>query len=540
MKINNDINKINVQSTNLNNISKKIQKPQINYTENEKGLVLPDIRSNQILLPNNKIYTLTGSQPVDFNRTGITIKIPDTYEKINHTEETNITKTARRMYKKCDDISEFKNTTTGKKYIRATKNVFDENGVLNSAEVMEINLKKPHKATRYIEDYEHNTVTEIKLSQPLVTRKTITESITTLHKDENGKVIKTEQYTKSPVKGVYDITETDAQGNKKVLAKTTMNEDGSYSVERLLTSLDGTKTEYKFTTDKEGNHKSLFCQITDGNGKVLSTIDRNYDKDGNITKSTVNGNKYTTERNGKEVTITNQTKGESVTMTSDDFAATPETKAYLQKVAGNRSYSSVDVTNQLFDELPTDTLFTLHNNISEIVPLKDDLDSAFVGIYDFLMCKTDNFVINHELGHSKDAVRVPEDANLMDKEVVKNLKRNVIADTADFRTAYMEEKAAFIKAFPDYKEKLVSYFMFSPDKKPQRGRKETVAETNAINGLSPEEPAAIAMRTILLQQYFPRSIAEVTKLTNPIARAEFIVNNQQNVENQQQNENKIS
>ena len=63
---------------------------------------------------------------------------------------------------------------------------------------------------------------------------------------------------------------------------------------------------------------------------------------------------------------------------------------------------------------------------------------------------------------------------------------------------------------------------------------------NAINGLSPEEPAAIAMRTILLQQYFPRSIAEVTKLTNPIARAEFIVNNQQNVENQQQNENKIS
>ena len=28
-----------------------------------------------------------------------------------------------------------------------------------------------------------------------------------------------------------------------------------------------------------------------------------------------------------------------------------------------------------------------------------------------------------------------------------------------------------IKAFPDYKEKMVAYFIFSPHKKPQRGRK---------------------------------------------------------------------
>ena len=221
-------------------------------------------------------------------------------------------------------------------------------------------------------------------------------------------------------------------------------------------------------------------------------------------------------------------------MTSEDFTATPETRAFLEQVALNRSYTTTDVTDKLFDQLPTDTLFTMHNNIKEIIPLKDDLDSAFVGIHDFLMCKTDNFVINHELGHSKDAVRVPEDANLMDKEVVKNLKKNVIADTTAFRTAYAEEKAAFIKAFPDYKEKLVGYFIFSPDTKPQRGRKETVAESNAINGLAPEEPAAIAMRTIILQQYFPRSIAEITKMTNPIAMAEFQLNNLQNVENSQQ------
>lgn len=534
MKINNDINNVSIQNVNLNN-NKKIVKPKINYTENAKGIMLPDIRGNQVLLPDNKIYVTNGSKPVDFNAENISTTLPESYRKIGlfSSEKDETIMIARRMYKNLN-MTQYTDDTTGKRVIRGEKNYFNEQGVLDSREVMEIDLKKPYKATKIVEDYEHNTTTEIKYSQPLLQRKTITESITTLHKDENGKVVKTEQYTKSPVRGVYDLTETDAMGNKKVLAKTTMNKDGSYTIERNLTSLDGTKTEYKFVTDKAGNHKSMFCQITDSNGKVLSTIDRNYDKDGNITKSTVNGNKYTTERNGKEVTITNQTKGESVTMTSADFTATPETRAFLEKVAPNRSYTTTDVTDKLFDQLPTDTLFTMHNNISEIIPLKDDLDSAFVGIHDFLMCKTDNFVINHELGHSKDAVRVPEDANLADKEVLKEVKRNVIADTADFRTAYMEEKAAFIKAFPDYKEKLVGYFIFSPDTKPQRGRKETVAESNAINGLSPEEPAAIAMRTILLQQFFPRSIAEVTKLTNPIARAELLISNQQNVQNEQQ------
>lgn len=532
MKINNDIN-INVQNVNLNNV-KKIEKPQINYTENEKGLMLPDIRGNQVLLPDNKIYVVNGSKPLNFNEQNISTVLPESYRKIGlfSSEKDASIMLARRMYKNLN-MTQYTDDDTGKRVIRGEKNNFNEQGVLDSREVMEIDLKKPYKATKIVEDYEHNTTTEIKYSQPLVQRKTITESITTLHKDGNGKVIKTEEYTQSPVRGVYDITETDAAGNKKILAKTTMNKDG-YTVERHLTSLDGTQTEYKFTTDKQGNNKSLFCQITDAQGKVLSTIDRNYDKDGNITKSTVNGNKYTTERNGKEVTITNQTKGESVTITAEDFAATKETKDFLEKVAPGRNFSQQNVADTLFDQLPTDTLFTLHNNVTQIVPLKDDLDSAFVSTFDFLMCKTDNFVINHELGHSKDAVRVPEDANLKDKEVVKSLKRNVIADTTDFRTAYAEEKAAFIKEFPDYKEKLIGYFIFSPDSKPQRGRKETVAETNAINGLTPEEPATIAMRTIILQQYFPRSIAEITKLTNPIARAELIVNNQQNVQNEQQ------
>ncbi len=534
MNINNNniFNTKNIYNVNLNEI-KKTEKSQNSYVENQKGIMLPDIRSNQILLPDNKIYLPKGSMSANFNRANVSMTLPASYEAVSPFDEDNneLTSEAIKMYKSMN-IEQYRDKNTGKSVIRGEKNHFSENGVLDSREVMEIDLKKPSKATKIIEDYEHNTVTEIKLSQPLLARKTITESVVTHHKDENGKIVKTEAYTQSPVKGVYDITETDADGNKKIIAKTTKNDDGSYSIERHLTSLDGTKTEYRFKTDKDGNHKSMFCQITDANGNVLSTIDRTYDKDGNSVKATLNGNKYESERNGAEVTVVDWTKKEAAVLSAERFEAQPESKILLEQKT-KRSFSDKNVTDELLDTLPPDTLLTLNNNISEILPLEDDLDSAFVGMYDFLMCKTDNFVINHELGHSKDSVRVPEDANLADKEVVKELKRNVIADTENFRKTYVEEKAAFIKAFPDYKEKMVGYFIFSPDNKPQRGRKETVAETNAINGLSPEEPAAIAMRTIVLQQYFPRTIAEATKLTNPIAVSELQQNNQQNVENKQ-------
>ena len=50
--------------------------------------------------------------------------------------------------------------------------------------------------------------------------------------------------------------------------------------------------------------------------------------------------------------------------------------------------------------------------------------------------------------------------------------------------------------------------------------KETVAETNAMNSQTPVPLEVLAMRTQVLQNYFPRTIAVATKLTTPIAIAE--------------------
>lgn len=514
-----------INNVNLNNVEFQKSKQVSNQTEEkpavqEKNItMMPDIRLSQVVLPDNKIYLPQGSKPADFNKKNITVEVPESYAKVASSFEDTLTLSVKKIFN-TSKVNQYRDVKTGEEVIRISKNNFSEDGVLDSSEVMEVNIRKTRFASKFIKDFEHNTETEIIYSTPLVPTRSEMESMTTIHKDENGKVVKTEKYTKSPyLRGVYDIEETDAAGNKTVISKTEQNPDGSIVLEKNLTSFDGTKTEYKYVTDKDGRHKTMFCQIKDADGKVLSTIDRTYDKEGdNVTYSSVNGNKFKAVKENGSLEITNYTTGEKTKMNPADFAASDETKFLIStKTTRKREFSQENVMDKMFDTLPADTLLTINSNIKEVVPLKDDMDSAFMGIFDYLMCKTDPFVIGHELGHSKDSKRVPEDANLMDRAVVKELKKNVIADKENFYKEYVAEKAAFVKKFPDFEEKFISYFINSPETKPSRGRKETVAESNAINGIEPQEPERISIRTIFLQRYFPRSIAELTKMMNAVA-----------------------
>ena len=467
---------------------------------------MPDIKLSQILLPNKQIYLPQGTKPTTFNKQNISIELPANYKKVTSDEEAQMTKTARVTFKKAK-VNQYQNTTTGAKIIRITQNIF--------AEVFEINAKNIRKGTRYIKDFEHNTETEIKVTNPLRPKLTTTDEITTIHKDKNGKVIKIEEYKKSCLKGIFDIYETDAFGNRTTISKATKQEDGSIILEKNLVSLDGTKTKYIYQSDESGNHKKMFCQITDKNGSVLSTIDRTYDRENeNVAYSSVNGNKYKIEKNTESVEITNYTTGEKTEIKADKFNSSDDTKYFLKISGAKGRFSDENVVEKMFETLPADTLLTLDKNIKEIVPLEDDLDSAFMGVFDYLMCKTDNFVINHELGHSMDSIRLKEDANILE---ISPKNTTIISSKTNFYKAYVEEKAAFIKEFPHFEEKFISYFIENTEKRTGRGRSETVAEANAISCLSPEIPEKLAMRTILLQRYFPRSIAELTKMMNNIA-----------------------
>lgn len=487
--------------------------------DNKKELILPDIRSNQVLLPNNKIY-LPSSTKSDFNKNNITIEVPKNYKKVEKQNEKPMTKTARNTFKRAS-VEQYENTQTGSNIIRVSKNVFAKNGVLNSSEVMEIDTKNPRKAIRYIKDYEHNSETEIKVTSPFKKLKTKNDSMTTIYRDDNGKIIKTEEYKESVVPGIYNITETDSAGNKTIVSKATKDENGNILIEKNLVSLDGTKTEYRYTSDKDGKHKSMFTQISDVNGKILSTINRTYDKENeNITYSSVNGNKYKAEKKDGKLEITNFSNGEKTVINPNNKVATEEdknfVKLYDEKDTKGLVFSDENVLDKLFDTMPADTLLTLNNNVKTIIPIEDNLDSAFMGYFDYLICGADNFVVNHELGHSMDSMRIADDENIL------NIKfdKDPIATSSQFKKTYIEEKAAFMKEFPDFQEKFINYFLFGTEEMPERGRKETVAETNAINGLQPEPPEVLAMRTTQLQRYFPRAIAELTKIMNPIALPE--------------------
>lgn len=82
-------------------------------------------------------------------------------------------------------------------------------------------------------------------------------------------------------------------------------------------------------------------------------------------------------------------------------------------LAKNKSFKineEGDVLSSLIETLPPDTLLTIHNNVKEIIPVFKDKDSVFIAYFDYLIAKpySNEFVLNHELGHSKDTYKVKD------------------------------------------------------------------------------------------------------------------------------------
>jgi hypothetical protein len=419
----------------------------------------------------------------------------------------------------------------GELMVNITKNNWSKDGVLDSVDTLSINPKNPTVGKRTIVDYEHNEVSRGVVTNPLSPMDTVNQTLVTERKDPiTGKTVAKQTYTMSEVPGIYNVTETDALGRVKVISSARKTEDGGIFIMKNMTSLDGTTTTYRYSKSGDGKHIRMYNQIADKNGNPLSTVDRTYDKESeNLAHSSVNGRKYTIEQKGKNTIITDEFEGEKTVLNEKSFKVPFYKKPLLSllgKVQGFQPEQTKEpVIKDLLHTLPGDTLIDMSHDVKNIVPLKDNLDSAFMGYFGILNCNTDEFVVSHELGHAKDAYLLKEvqdyskeakQAQAEGKEV-KPLLQNPIADNPEFQEAYFNEKAMFIKAFPSFQEEYIDYFIFPTDGQTDRGRKETVAESNAINSQKPMPPEILAMRTQVLQQYFPRTIATVTKLTTPIA-----------------------
>lgn len=496
---------------------------------------LPDIRSSNIVLPNKKYYipqstTQPKSEPKpieekpfiapQISETVKQIRTPQQYEQATVIRPQ--TEIAQKIYHGAN-VAQFKNTETGDMVIRIVNSESSYVGTkvdIKSDEVMEIMTHKPNEAMKYVKDYEHNAESEMVIDNPLEPMKASVAYKKTTYRDESGNITKTEETKKSPyLQGVYDITETDAAGKTTVVSKTTKMDDGSVLLEKNLVSLDGTTTKYTYQTDESGSHKKMTNIITDKDGNELSRTERTFDKiSDTVTYSSVNEIKYKSEKTKTGVNITNETTGETTKINSYDFDATEKIKAEMKQARPSTEFTNDNVLYQLVDTIPADEMLKIAKNIQGIVGVKDALDSSYNFSAKTLFCSGDNiFIVNHELGHSKDT----PDTMIKDKYTGK---LTTISGNNDFKSTFEEEKASFVEAFPAFEEKFVDYFLNdsqanilinqlnTSDKVPEQHLREIVAETNAINGLSPEEPDVMGMRTAMLQRYFPRTIATVTNL----------------------------
>ena len=422
----------------------------------------------------------------------------------------------------------------GNVMINVTKVNWSSSNVLDSVDTLSINEKKPFVGVRTVVDYEHNGISKGLVTNPLSPRDSVNHSLVTERKDPvTGKTVAKQTYVMSDVPGIYNVTEVDALGRTKVISMAKKTPDGGIYISKNMTSLDGTTTTYRYTKTGDGKHIRMYNQIADKNGNVLSTVDRTYDKvSDTLAHSSVNGRHYSIEQKGKDTIVTDEFNNETKVLNEKTFKVPFYKKPLVGLLGAVQGFtppkSKEPVISELLHTLPGDTLIDMSNDVRYIIPLKDDLDSAFLGYYGHLNCKTDEFVVSHELGHAKDAYLKPEYKAMEEKikeakengELEPKFLDNPIADNPDFKKAYVEEKALFLKAFPSFQEEYIDYFIFETDGQSDRGRKETVAETNAMNSQKPMPVDILAMRTQVLQQYFPRTIAVATKLTTPIAIAE--------------------
>ena len=206
--------------------------------------------------------------------------------------------------------------------VTTTKFNWGQDGALESTEKTLIPTRVPAEmwtgrisakmlvaGVKQVEDMEHNATSTSIITDPL--RYATPKTLTTVKTDPVTGAKSTITYKPSDVEGIFNVTETDAAGNTKVITSAVKSPDGSVRIVKNMESLDGTTTKYLFTQDASGNHIRTFNQITDKDGKVLSTIDRTYDRvSDDLAFSSVNGRNYTIEQKGKNTIITDEFLGE--------------------------------------------------------------------------------------------------------------------------------------------------------------------------------------------------------------------------------------
>lgn len=401
--------------------------------------------------------------------------------------------------KDLEEISAVKDDYKNKEVLVVVKNgntkitkAFDKN--LNAIyDEKRVEDKENNIIKTYTKDYRNNSTSEITSTFDKDAEfEVVTSEIRTQY-NKNGEIEYTEKTTPSEVQGVLNVTRTNKDGNETILSSGKIDKKtGIASVKKEMTSLDGTKTEYLYENDPQGN-RILDYKITDKKGKTLLNLSEAFE--------VINKNKFISSRGEERYQIDITDKGVKVQNLKDK-----------NKKAEFRVGKELDDKPQLLintlKQLSGDELIKMRENIDTLVGLDNCLDSNYNGGLEAIFTGDNAFLLTHEIGHTIDFKNTDISTN---ESYEKTFKNTITMDKA-VNKVYDEEISNFLKAFPDAQRKHIDYFIRK--EKHMGGEKggvsETIAETNALIN-SPKTDNSLRFRTQYLQQYFPKTIAEVAK-----------------------------
>ena len=335
-------------------------------------------------------------------------------------------------------------------------------------------------------DLRNNTISQVrqyldKEGYPIV------ESQVRIVKDKNGKKLNTEYMTLSDVKGVYNAKTMYPDGREEVTSSGKIDKKtGIVSVKRNMKSLDGTKTDYLYENDPQGN-RIIDYKITDEKGKVLLNYSQSLE--------VINDKKFISSKNDKvyEVTVSDDEQ----MMTVKDRKTKEENQINLGKLLRGDKKSMVN----LLKKFPGEELIQLKDTTKILKGMKKIDDCCYWPDKKEIDIIDDLYSVLHELGHAKD----------------NNERMDGITGRKDVQEIYDKEKAAFNKAFPNAQRDHINYFIDVEEhySGPRGGLEETVAESNALLN-SYNEQLDIAARAHYMQQYFPKTIAKLATILHKV------------------------
>ena len=336
-------------------------------------------------------------------------------------------------------------------------------------------------------DYRNNTTSKVTLEMNKKLPQPVLINELRIVKDKNGKKIRTEYATQSDVAGVLNIKHVMPDGSEKILSSGTVDKKtGITTVKKNMTSLDGTKTEYLYEDDPQGNRISDY-KITDKNGKVLLN--------NSLSFEVINDKKFISSKNDQKYEITVEDKAINVKDMKNGKTSTINFENYIN---GNQ-----EKILTVMKKMPGEELIALSKNTKQLEGIDDILHSTYGAVNKRIKTGDNLFVMLHELGHAKDYGEVDvKEKETLTKSIFNNKKINEI---------FEKEKAQFNKAFPSAQRDHINYFIKTSDV--GDGIQEAIAESNALLSTYNNDDL-FSIRSHYLQQFFPRTIAQLSQELN--------------------------